>query len=111
MENNYTTEPIKEIDNLSFKNLKSNKEIIVSPHAFDMLSERQRKIFKEEELIYMVDKETPRKVYLQKNNRYACFYRKADGYRKLILEFEEKNILSIVTFMDLREIPKYNLEK
>ena len=84
----YSTRPIKEIENSSFKDLKVNKEIKVSIHAFDQLSERQRKIFKEAELIHMVDKETPRKVYLQKNGRYCAFYRKADGYRKLILEFE-----------------------
>lgn len=107
----YSTIPIKEIDNLTFKTLKSNKDIQVSPHAFDMLSERQRKVFKEEELIHMVDKETPRMIYLQKNGRYAVFYRKTDGYRKLILEFEQNNILTIVSFMDTVEITKYNLEK
>ena len=109
-EDSYSTRPIKEIDILSFKDLKSNKEIRVSPHAFDMLSERQRKVFKEEELLYMVARETPRKIYLQKNGRYCAFYRKTDGYRKLILEFEE-NILSIVTFVDSLEIPNFKLEK
>ena len=109
-EDSYSTRPIKEIDILSFKDLKSNKEIRVSPHAFDMLSERQRKVFKEEELLYMVARETPRKIYLQENGRYCAFYRKTDGYRKLILEFEE-NILSIVTFVDVVEIPNYKLEK
>ena len=53
----YTTKPIEEVDKLTFKNLKSDKKIEVSPHAFDHLSEKQRKIFKEEELLNLVEKE------------------------------------------------------
>jgi len=93
---------------LGFQTIKSKKEIIVSPHAYDHLSQGQRKVFKEEDLKHMVDKETPRKVYLQANGRYAAFFRKEDGFRKLILEVEEK-IITIVSFWDMLEIPKYVL--
>ena len=40
----YTSKPIEKISNLQFKNIKSNKEIIISPHALDHLSEKQRKV-------------------------------------------------------------------
>ena len=101
----YTTKPIEEIDNLTYQQMVSNATIAISPHAFDHLSERQRKIFKEEELVIMLEKETPRKIYLQANGRYAAYYRKSDGYRKLILEIK-KNEIIIVTFVDVMEIPR-----
>ena len=104
----YTTKPIEEVSKVTYKVIKSNKELVVSPHAFDHLSEGQRKVFKEEDLKHMVAKETPRKVFLQDNGRYAAFFRKDDGYRKLILEVEEK-IITIVSFWDMLEIPKYRL--
>tara|TARA_Y100000310_G_scaffold311401_1_gene357632 strand:+ start:680 stop:1006 length:327 start_codon:yes stop_codon:yes gene_type:complete len=104
-----TTRPIKEIDKIEFKNILANKEKHVSFHAFDHLSERQRKVFKEEELISMLLRETPRKIYLQHNGRYAVYYRKSDGYRKLILEISDKKI-TIVTFINVLEIPRYKNE-
>ena len=84
------------------------RSIIVSPHALDHLSDKQRKVFKEEELCYMVEKEVPRKTYLQSNGRYASYFRKSDGYRKLILVVEDKKII-IVTFINTPEIPKVRL--
>jgi len=66
-------------------------------------------LFKEEELTGMVEKEEPRKIYLQKNGRYAIYYRRSDSYRKLILEVEDKKII-IVTFINIPEIPKVKLE-
>jgi mRNA-degrading endonuclease RelE of RelBE toxin-antitoxin system len=105
----YSTKPIEEVNKLDFKNIRHNRNIVVSPHAVDHLSERQRKVFKDEELINMISKETPRKVYLQKNGRYAAYYRKSDGYRKLILQVEDATI-KIVTFMDPPEIPKYKFK-
>lgn len=104
----YTTKPIEEIEKLRYKQLISNKKIIVSPHALDHLSEKQRKVFKEEELFLMLEKEVPRKTFLQINGRYAVYFRKSDGYRKLILEVED-NKIAIVTFIDTPEIPKVRL--
>ncbi|MDO8642177.1 MAG: hypothetical protein Q7R76_01120 [Candidatus Woesearchaeota archaeon] len=56
----------------------------------------------------MVVRENPRKVYIQENGRYAAYYRRNDGYRKLILE-KEKNKIVIVSFMDTVEIPHFTL--
>ena len=105
----HTTRPIEEIDKLRYAELIKNKAIEVSPHALDHLSEKQRKVYKEQDLIQMVEKETPRRFYLQRNGRYAGYYRKSDGYRKLVLEIEQKGIL-IITFMDVLEIPRVNIE-
>ena len=105
----FTTRPIEEIDELTFKNVKVNREIEVSLHAFDHLSAQQRKVFKEEELIHMLERETPRKIYLQANGRYSVYYRKEDGYRHLVLEIEDKKII-IVTFIDTLELPKIRID-
>ena len=101
----YTTQPIEEINKLRYKEIIKNKDIEISPHALDHLSAKQRKVFKEQELFDMLEKEAPRKIYLQKNGRYATYYRKPDGFRKLILDLEDNKII-IVTFMDTPEIPK-----
>lgn len=101
----YTTKPIEEINVYEFKRQIKGKEIIISHHALFHLSNKQRKVFNKEELINMVSRETPRKVLLQQNGRYATYYRKRDRYRKLIIEIENKTI--IVSFMDTLTIPKW----
>lgn len=105
----YTTQPIEEIDKLRYKKIIANKDIVVSSHALDHLSERQRKVFKEEDLLKMLENEEPRKTYLQKNSRLAVFFRRADGYRKLIIEVEDDKI-TIVTFIDTIEIPRVRIQ-
>ena len=100
-----TTRPIKEMSKAELKELLRGKSLIVSPHAVDHLSEGQRKIFKESELFNMIGRETPRKAYLQKNGRYAAYYRKKDGYRKIIIEIEGERAV-VVSFIDTAELPK-----
>lgn len=104
----YTTKPIKEVSTEEFQYLLKEKEVVVSPHAIWHLSNQQRKVFNEEQLISMVQRETPRKVYLQENERYVAYYRKADGYRKLIIERRDDKTV-VVTFVDVSEIPKNTL--
>ena len=100
-----TTNPVKEIPKEKIIEIVEDI-IIVSSHAIDHLSLMQRKVFKEGDLIHMIEKEQPRKAYIQENGRYALYYRRSDGYRKLIISIENK-ILVIVTFMDSKEIPKW----
>jgi hypothetical protein len=104
----YSTRPIKEIDREEFKSLIKGKKVIISPHAIWHLSNQQRKVFNVEELVSMIEKENPRKVHLQENGRYAAYYRKSDGYRKLIFEIKKDKTI-VVTFVDMTEIPKYKL--
>jgi len=104
----YTTKPIKEISAKDFRYLIKGKKVVVSPHALQHLSNKQRKVFNIEELVSMVERENPRKVYLQENERYAAYYRKSDGYRKLIIEIRDDKTI-VVTFVDINEIQKYKL--
>ncbi len=104
----YTTKPIGEISAKEFQYLIHGKKVVVSPHAIWHLSNRQRKVFNIGELISMVEKETPRKVYIQENERYAAYYRKSDSYRKLVIEIRDDRTI-VVTFVDLAVIPRYKL--
>lgn len=104
----YSTKPIQEISAEELKFFLKEKLLVIGEHAFFHLSTKQRKIFKEDDLLNTIKRETPRKVYLQENGRYAAYYRKRDGYRKIVLE-KENGTVAVVTFMDETEIPHYRL--
>ncbi len=103
----YTTKPVEKRVPVNFRDFLKSKEVSVSPHALDHISMEQRKVFKEEELILLL-RETPRVVYLQANGRYSAYYRKDEGYRRLIFEIEN-SIVMVITFMDVKELPKVDL--
>ena len=104
-----TTKIIEAVNSNRFKQIISDykTKIKVSPHALDHLSDAQRKLFKEEELIDILTKETPRGVGLQKNGRYAAFFRKKEGYIRIILELKEDR-LEIITFINTDTMPNLN---
>ncbi|MBI2581240.1 hypothetical protein HYV85_05560 [Candidatus Woesearchaeota archaeon] len=104
----FTTKPIEEKEHQEFKSLLKDKKVEVSPHALDHLSLQQRKVFKEDELISMAERETPRRAYLQANGRYSAYYRKEDGYRRLIFDIEMQKAV-IITFIDVKELPRIKL--
>lgn len=101
-----TTKIIEEITKERFKILISKyiNSIKISSHAFDHLNESQRKIFKEEDLIKVVKKENPYSIGLQRNGRYAVFYRRKNGYFRIILQVKEARI-EVVTFINTDNIP------
>ncbi len=78
---------------------------MVSNHALDHLSDGQRKIFKEENLIDTLTKEIPHGIGFQRNGRYATFFKKKEGYLKIILELKSDNRLEIVTYMNTDTMP------
>lgn len=82
-------------------------KIEINLHALDHLSNSQRKLFKEGELISPLLNETPCGVGLQKNGRYAAFYRRNWGYLRIILSITELK-LEIVTFINTKDIPNLN---
>jgi len=100
----HSSKPVRVVDKKTFKSYQT-RQIEVHPHALNHLGKGQRKVFKEKELLEMLE-ERPRKVFEQENKRYAAFYRRTDGYRKLILSVESTKTV-IVTFMDVQEIPRY----
>ena len=94
-----TTRIIKEFDKSKFKSIikKYKNNIYVSPHALDHLSNAQRKLFKEDELKDIIIKENPRGIGLQKNGRYSAFYKRKEGFMRIILEIKYPK-LEIITF-------------
>lgn len=89
---------------------KQNSHYVIRKSLAYLIVSAQRKVFKEDELIQKAQRETPRKAYLQANGRYSAYYRKDNGYRKLIFDIEDKKAV-IVTFMDVDELPKVDLPK
>lgn len=104
----YTIKPIREVSVNDFQYLITGKQVVISPHALWHLSNRQRKVFNVDELTAMIERETPQRVYLQENERYAAYYRKSDGYRKLIIEIRDDKTI-VVTFVEMSEIPRYKI--
>lgn len=105
-----TTKIIKEVSLEEFKEIisKYGSSVHINPHALDHLSDAQRKIFKEQELADTLFKESPRGVGLQRNGRYAAFYRRKWGFLRIILEIKEPK-LEIITFINTGTMP--NLKK
>ena len=107
----YTTKIIELMNIDHFRKLvkKHKARIRISPHAFKHLSTVQRKLFGEEELSNILLKEKPKIVGLQRNGRYAIFYRRKWGYIRIILEIKEQNI-EIITFINTANIPNLKNE-
>ena len=100
-----TTKIVKEVSKIDFEELlqKFKHLIFVGDHSLDLLSEAQREIFGKEELIKIVLNETPVGVGLQKNGRYAVFFRRKNYFLRIILE-DKISKLEIITFINARNI-------
>lgn len=102
-----TTKIIERIPLNRFKHLlsKYKTKIKVSPHALDHLSDAQRKVFKEEELIEILTKENSKGVGLQRNGRYAAFFKRKEGYIRIIFELKHEDLMEIITFINTDSMP------
>lgn len=75
--------------------------------ALFRLSEGQRKLFKCENLITTLKKESPRGVGLQANGRYSAFFRRNEGFMRIIFEIDTRlNRLEIITFTWEETMPR-----
>lgn len=101
-----TTKIIKEVSIIQFKRIisKYKSNIYINPHALDHLSDAQRKVFKKEELKNVLLMENPRGVGLQRNGRYAAFFRRKEGYTRIIFEIKGSK-LEIITFINTESMP------
>lgn len=83
------------------------EQIECTDHTFFRLSEKQRKIFTDEELKRILTKEKPFLVGIQYNNNHAVFYKYKDKNLKMILKIDNRKV-NIVTFYFIEEwqIPK-----
>ena len=88
-----------------FKEITDNKQIIVSSHAIDHLSDLQRKLYKLHDLIFILEKEIPKLIALQKNGRYTAYYGRKWGYLKLIISIQESKVI-IITFVNVDTLPR-----
>ena len=101
-----TTKIVQEISVEEYTEILSRykDKIVISPHALDHLSLAQRNVFKYNELISTITKEKPRCVGLQKNGRYAVYFRRSEGFQKIIFEAKPYE-LEIITFMNTDTFP------
>lgn len=103
-----TTMVVKEVSPLEFRAILGRYEgkIKVSPHATDQLSDAQRKVFKQEDLINPLLKEKPNGIGRQKNRRISVWYKRKEGYLRLILA-DKPHRLEIVTFTKPDTMPNF----
>ncbi|MBI5065680.1 hypothetical protein HZA97_05580 [Candidatus Woesearchaeota archaeon] len=85
----------------------SENKIVVSDHALFRLSEKQRKVFKAQELINILLKKRPILIGLQNNKRYAVFIKNKETVLRIIIEITE-NKIEINTFYNIKpeQIPR-----
>ncbi len=101
-----STRIVKKEELLSFQELvdKYKNDVKVDPHALFRLSEAQRKVYKEDSLIAILVKEKPASVGIQQNGRYAAFYRRKEGYLRMVLAIHQTHI-EIITFFATDNLP------
>lgn len=102
-----TNRPIEEIRPDRYQDLLRSKEIRLSDHALDRLSERQRETF-DVNILTSLCRKKPSKAYLQKNGRYRCYYRQKQGYKKIIIDINNRRA-TIITFMNVDQLPRIKL--
>src|SRR3989338_1254554 len=99
------TRIIDKVPKVRFEHWLDTCRIIVNPHALDRLSEAQRKVFKGDELIDILTKGKPILIGLQKNGRYAVFFKRSDGFIRIIFQISEDGKIEIGTFYNVDQLP------
>ena len=83
---------------------KYNGRIKISPHAYFRLLESQRKVYKDEALREVLSREKPAFIGIQQNGNYAVFFKRKEGYLKIIFKVETQYV-EIITFYITSHIP------
>ncbi|MDP4012473.1 MAG: hypothetical protein Q8R00_02605 [Candidatus Nanoarchaeia archaeon] len=98
---------IKKLDLDSYNEILTQykEKIFVNHHAYFRLSEAQRKIYKDSELIQILVNEKPALFGLQQNNRYTTLFSRKEGYFRISFNISKLNI-EIVTFYQVDHLPK-----
>ena len=89
-----TTGIIKALDPVSFQYFlrKSRNQIFISPHVLDHLIFFQRGINNIEILLSMLLQEVPKGVGLQQNGKYSLFYRRKEGFIRIVLSINNNGV-------------------
>ncbi len=101
------TRIIKEVGYFEYRELIDRFEgrLKVNLHAYFRLNEMQRKVYKDDALITTLAEEKPAFVGIQKNQNYAAFFSRKQGYLRLMFKVTKEHI-EIVTFYITDKIPK-----
>jgi len=100
----FSTRIIQKISYEEFGELIKNK-VSINPHAYFRLNQMQRKIYKDDILIKVLLEEKPVLIGIQKNKRYAAFFKRKEGYLKIIFEIKQNNV-EIITFYITEILPR-----
>lgn len=103
----FTTKPVREMTAELFCEKISKVTVEMSFHSLDHLSAAQRGEYENTELIKL-SKRMPNKVYEQQNGCFKAYYRFKERYRVIVYSFKRDKAV-IVTFMDVKELPRYQL--
>lgn len=85
-----------------FRRMIANKNMMFYDHAIDHILSGQRRVHTKRNIIITLQRETPKKVYLQRNGRYNAYYIKDTFFLQIIMEIN--SVLRIVTFMNSKTL-------
>ena len=102
-----STRIAKKIDYFEYKSLieRYKNKIEINPHAYFRLNQSQRKVYKDDYLISILKEEQPSLIGIQQNGRYAAFFRRKEGYLRIIFQIKKNNNIEIITFFITDNLP------
>lgn len=103
-----STRIVKKIDHSDFKQIveKYKNFVIVNQHAFFRIDEGQRKVYKEESLIDILENESPALIGIQENGCHSSFYKRKEGYLRIVFKINHPKNIEIITFYIVDNLPK-----
>ena len=103
-----STRIVKKVDPSEFRKLVTpyKRSILINPHAYFRLNERQRNVYKDEHLISILTEENPIWVGIQQNGRYAAFFGRKNGYLRIIFQVSQQKKFEVITFFITDTVPK-----
>ncbi|HLF54490.1 MAG TPA: hypothetical protein VI612_02110 [Candidatus Nanoarchaeia archaeon] len=100
-----STRIVKEVGYADYYEFIENCVITINRHAYFRFNDVQRKVYKYEYLKSILKEEHPVFVGLQQNGRYAVFFRRKEGYLRIMFNKHPKCI-EIITFYITDNLPR-----
>ncbi len=103
-----STRIVNRVEISEFKELiqKYEGHIIVGSHALARIDEGQRNIYKEESLIDILKNETSSFIGIQENGWHSSFYKRKEGYLRIVFKINHPKNIEIITFYIVENLPK-----
>jgi hypothetical protein len=99
-----TTRIIEKLTPEIFREMVIKRKIEISPHAIDHLSNSQRKLYDQSQLILPLTKEIPALFGLQRNGNYSVYFKRKEYYLKIVLTIKKSKI-EIITYLNTNTLP------